>query len=183
MSGRSDIDEHNQRVLESLSPGDRVEFSRGIYSHWGIYIGQGKVIHLAPQDASEIQANSESTHFNIGCKMYKKALVGTDDFLKVAGKYKAFRNNSLDMKLKYTSCRLCSCLMCAKVFYFRALSPETIVHQAMPKLGEVGYNFITANCEHFANWCRYGQRKSQQSAPGSTNPAFHDIRILQHYTI
>ncbi|KAI8771312.1 HRAS suppressor 2, partial [Biomphalaria glabrata] len=100
MSGRSDIEEHNQRVLESLSPGDRVEFSRGIYSLWGIYIGQGKVIHLAPQDASEIQVNSESTqHFNIGCKMYKKALVGTDDFSKVAGKYKAFHNNSLDMKL------------------------------------------------------------------------------------
>lgn len=44
MSGRSEIDEHNQRVLESLSPGDRVEFSRGIYSHWGIYIGKIHII-------------------------------------------------------------------------------------------------------------------------------------------
>jgi len=30
---------HNATVLEELHPGDLVEFNRGIYSHWAVYIG------------------------------------------------------------------------------------------------------------------------------------------------
>ncbi|XP_055897414.1 phospholipase A and acyltransferase 2-like [Biomphalaria glabrata] len=153
MSGHGKNYAHNKQVYNSLRLGDRVEFKRVVYSHWGIYIGQGKIIHLAAHDNAEVKANSNSTHlFSIGGKLFKKAFVRIDDFWKVVGEDKAIINNSLDKKL-------------------RALSPEDIVQQAMKKIGEVGYNVITANCEHFTNWCRYGESKSEQSENAMTGLA------------
>jgi cell wall-associated NlpC family hydrolase len=31
---------HNKYVLDELEVGDLVEFPRGPYSHWGVYVGQ-----------------------------------------------------------------------------------------------------------------------------------------------
>lgn len=36
----SEVMSHNRRVLASLREGDLIEFSRGAYSHWAIYIGE-----------------------------------------------------------------------------------------------------------------------------------------------
>jgi hypothetical protein len=33
------VQQHNANVLESLEAGDLVEFKRGVYSHWAVYIG------------------------------------------------------------------------------------------------------------------------------------------------
>ena len=35
-------------------------------------------------------------------------------------------------------------------------SPDEIVERAYSRLGESGYSILFNNCEHFANWCRYG---------------------------
>ena len=40
---------------------------------------------------------------------------------------------------------------------------DRIVGNALMKLGEVGYNILYENCEHFASWCRYGEGKSDQA--------------------
>lgn len=37
-----------------------------------------------------------------------------------------------------------------------------IVKRAESKLGKGGYNLFFNNCEHFANWCATGKRKSDQ---------------------
>ena len=39
-------------------------------------------------------------------------------------------------------------------------SPEEIVKIASSRLGEKGYNILNNNCEHFANECYFGERKS-----------------------
>lgn len=31
------------------------------------------------------------------------------------------------------------------------------------KIGENNYNFVSNNCEHFANWCKYGSAFSEQA--------------------
>ncbi|MGI6395389.1 MAG: lecithin retinol acyltransferase family protein [bacterium] len=41
-------------------------------------------------------------------------------------------------------------------------SPNSIVRRAKSKLGQEGYNLIFNNCEHFANWCTTGKRRSEQ---------------------
>jgi hypothetical protein len=44
---------HNNDVLRSATKGDLLEFPRVLYSHWAVYVGNGRVIHLAgePEDA------------------------------------------------------------------------------------------------------------------------------------
>ena len=40
--------------------------------------------------------------------------------------------------------------------------PSVVIQRAMSKLGEEGYNLVKNNCEHFAFWCKTGQKKSKQ---------------------
>ncbi|BFZ05768.1 hypothetical protein BsWGS_08807 [Bradybaena similaris] len=41
---------------------------------------------------------------------------------------------------------------------------EEIIERARSLLGKGRqYNLFTENCEHFVNWCRYGQRVSEQA--------------------
>ncbi|XP_066299033.1 uncharacterized protein [Branchiostoma lanceolatum] len=42
------------------------------------------------------------------------------------------------------------------------LPREEIVKRARSKLGEMEYNLVSYNCEHFATWCRNGVARSQQ---------------------
>ena len=41
-------------------------------------------------------------------------------------------------------------------------TPEEIVNYAFSMLGTKGYNLVTNNCEHFANECVFGFKKSEQ---------------------
>ena len=42
-------------------------------------------------------------------------------------------------------------------------SPDEIIDYAKAHLGEMGYNLISNNCEHFANRCTFGKSISDQS--------------------
>lgn len=44
----------------------------------------------------------------------------------------------------------------------------TVVERAMDRVGERGYELFANNCEHFAHWCRSGERKSQQASAFET---------------
>ncbi|XP_012934727.1 phospholipase A and acyltransferase 2 [Aplysia californica] len=123
---------HNKRVLESLRKGDRVQFKRSLYSHWGVYIGSGKIIHLTRRNAE---------------RGGPKGVVREDDFWDAVGGDCAYKNNSRDNKS-------------------RPLPPDEIVKRAKSMLGDAGYNLLKDNCEHFANWCRYGETESQQVYKG-----------------
>ena len=41
-------------------------------------------------------------------------------------------------------------------------TPQDIVNYAFSRVGEGGYNLISNNCEHFANDCLFGKKKSNQ---------------------
>ena len=41
-------------------------------------------------------------------------------------------------------------------------SPDEIIAYAKAHLGEMGYNLINNNCEHFANRCTFGKSESSQ---------------------
>ncbi|XP_055897412.1 phospholipase A and acyltransferase 3-like [Biomphalaria glabrata] len=134
--------EHNTQVLNTLNVGDRVKFSRGVYKHWAIYFGFGQIVHMAGEDNDGM--GSTSIHFfSIGGQRYSKAEIRIDDFWKVAGNDKADIDNSADSTWK-------------------ALDPNVIVAKATSRLGKIKYNIFFSNCEHFANWCRYGKRISDQ---------------------
>ncbi len=37
---------------EDVKPqrGDMIKFNRTLYTHWGVYVGEGEVVHLGPPD-------------------------------------------------------------------------------------------------------------------------------------
>ncbi|XP_014674461.1 PREDICTED: lecithin retinol acyltransferase-like [Priapulus caudatus] len=37
-------------------------------------------------------------------------------------------------------------------------SPDTVIERAESRIGDGGYNLFCNNCEHFALWCKLGER-------------------------
>ena len=56
-------------------------------------------------------------------------------------------------------------------FTFRPSEKEIILDRALSRLGDIGYNILWKNCEHFASWCRYGEEWSEQVRTLETNSA------------
>lgn len=142
--------DHNLKTYDSMRPGDLVEFHRGLYKHWGVVIGDGKIIHLSGEDDDGLSATANhhfgsvsGSLFTISGVNFEKAKVKCDDFWDVARKSRADINNSKDQ-------------------YIRADAPHVIVKRALSKMGNIGYNMLWSNCEHFASWCRYGMAWSEQ---------------------
>ncbi|XP_059147864.1 lecithin retinol acyltransferase-like [Physella acuta] len=46
---------------------------------------------------------------------------------------------------------------------WKPLPPAHIVKRARAQIGEVYYNILCHNCEHFAKWCRYNRDRSGQA--------------------
>ncbi|XP_045209807.1 phospholipase A and acyltransferase 3-like [Mercenaria mercenaria] len=139
------VQQHNSTVFETLERGDLVEFHRGVYSHWAVYAGEGKVIHLAGDENDGLNANVNSgSLFTICGTRFRKAFVKVDDFWNVVCDSKVYKNNDKDKKMSPSKA-------------------EEIIERAMNMVGEIGYNVLWSNCEHFASYCRYGKSKSDQA--------------------
>ncbi|KAH7730938.1 NC domain containing protein [Aphelenchoides avenae] len=140
-----------QDLSTMLELGDLVEFSRVLrraapYIHWGVYIGVVDGVqclaHLSTEtsDLGLDTKNELATKIVSGCT----AQVRSDPFFQVAGECLCRINNTLDARE-------------------RPFPPSIITERAIQKLGQGGYNVLFNNCEHFAKWCRYGARESEQA--------------------
>lgn len=115
--------------------GDIIRVKRKLgYYHYGIYIGHNQVIHYsAPKDDSIF----DNRNITI-CKGYLE-----ENFL---------RGDVLEVNIPYNS------------FYYRF----TVCRRAKKLLGThkfrgQEYDLLKNNCEHFANYCYYGEAVSSQS--------------------
>jgi len=142
--------DHNLNTYNSMRAGDLVEFHRGLYTHWGVAIGDGKIVHLSGDDDDGLGASLNNQFgsisgsvFTVSGVNFNKAKVKCDEFWDVARKSRADVNNSKDN-------------------YIRADATHVIVKRALSRMGNIGYNMLWSNCEHFASWCRYGMAWSDQ---------------------
>ena len=115
--------------------GDLIRVKRKLgYYHYGIYIGHNKVIHYsAPED--------DSIFDNRNIEIRKGDLQA--NFL---------RGDTLEVNIPYSS------------FYYRFI----VCKRAKKLLGvhkfrDVDYDLLKNNCEHFANYCYFGEAVSAQS--------------------
>ncbi|XP_055872615.1 phospholipase A and acyltransferase 4-like isoform X1 [Biomphalaria glabrata] len=76
----------NEAFLQQVKPGDMIEFPRKFYSHWAIYVGKGKVIHLTG-DAGDMALDEAGT-------------VKLEDFWTVVGTSTPKINNFLDAEME-----------------------------------------------------------------------------------
>ena len=115
--------------------GDLIRVKRKLgYYHYGIYIGHNKVIHYsAPED--------DSIFDNRNIEIRKGDL--KENFL---------RGDTLEVNIPYCS------------FYYRFI----VCRRAKKLLGvhkfrDQEYDLLKNNCEHFANYCYFGEAVSAQS--------------------
>lgn len=109
-------------------PGDVLSVNRGIYKHYGVYVGNDTVVHFSGGEGFELSA--------------KRACIRKTSL-------ENFRKND-EIQIETRCCESYS-------------RKETV----MRALGAVGtekgkYALPWNNCEHFANWCRYGEKRSSQ---------------------
>ncbi|GMT17257.1 hypothetical protein PFISCL1PPCAC_8554, partial [Pristionchus fissidentatus] len=132
-----------------LTPGDLVEFSSVSHIHWAVFEqtfnGEAYVIHYWNEDdEEETQSSRNPRIFGSICEIIGDVQVRRDTLAAVAKGCLCRINNKLDMQ--HTS-----------------FTPEEIVSRARGQIGNATrYHLMYNNCEHFANWCRYGEEKSQQ---------------------
>jgi len=147
---RTDWKRSEELILE-IELGDLVEIKRplknncGYYAHWVVYIGKQKgvdrVSHISTE-TSDFGGNKKEIAAK--CLSKLKPEVRFDDFLTVIGDDQCRINNSLDTQR-------------------RPFPPIMISERSKLKMGTGGYHLLNNNCEHFAKWCRYGIRESDQS--------------------
>ncbi|MCR5622933.1 MAG: lecithin retinol acyltransferase family protein [Treponema sp.] len=116
------------RIENKPMPGDVLSVNRGLYRHYGVYVGNGTVVHFSGGEGHELSAR-------MAC--IRKTTV------------ESFRKNG-EIQIETRCCKSYS-------------RKETV----MRALGAVGtekgkYSLQWNNCEHFANWCRYGEKRSLQ---------------------
>lgn len=139
--------EYTEQVSGLPQYGDVVFCKRVLYKHFGIYIGDDKVIHFAdPQ--GDFNAERAVVHeisldrFVDGCSLYR-----------------------MTFPTKYSSDSIIRKLMMFDDYVL--YSPEETVRRAKSKLGkrgvnDDGYSLIMNNCEDFAIWCKTGVFESKQ---------------------
>lgn len=168
-------------AADKVQLGDMIEFSRTGYSHWAIYVGLVIVSFLtiyvfffSPfRDDFVIHRWGEGDGVGNSMGFWQNAttLLGREfdkatvmktkitDVTKYGGTVRV--NNSLDHK--HTSVLLMKGFsLTIFVFFFRPLDIHIIVQRAENALGQIGYNVIKKNCEHFVTYCRYDQERSLQ---------------------
>ncbi|KAM4617765.1 phospholipase A and acyltransferase 3-like [Discoglossus pictus] len=115
-------------------PGDLIEFFRPLYQHWGVYVGNGYVVHLTDQEGWSSVASAFGA----------TAVVRKDRVEKVAAGCRYKVNNKYDQKRQPNP-------------------PEKVVRAALEQVGnEMPYSVTNANCEHFVTDLRYGNKFCDQ---------------------
>lgn len=122
------IDTSNQIAPELPDLGDVIYADRGLYKHYGIYVGNGQVVHFSSKKEDEMNAK--------------------DAIIKITSIQDFAKDDQVFIEKKD----------------LQPFSPEIVVTRAENMIGKCKgeYNLIFNNCEHFANWCKYGEKKSEQ---------------------
>lgn len=147
------IPESTRTVIENAEAGDLLEFNRGVYSHWAVYIGGHEVVHLTGLNRRRNQNDTRGNFFTISGIKYDTAAVRRESVWNVVRGSRVRVNND--------TCRECP---------VRRVGDIIMTALKYAERGEIRYHMLRNNCEHFATYCRYDRAFSRQSE--AAIPAF-----------
>lgn len=141
------MEEALERVMAQLALGDVVRFNRGEYSHVGIYMGRGKVIHLWSPSQHDFQVRIDTLRRVLLSDAQGDAAL-YHEYAALAALPECY-TDELDERMLADH-------------QLEPLLGQEVVQRAMEKLGERDYDYLSYNCEHFVTWARYGFGASPQ---------------------
>ena len=136
--------------------GDVIGVSRnGLYVHFGIYLGNGRVIHYCGE------GNDFGGKVTVHEAPFSEFIKGSKHCFVV------WFDAGTTVRVQHATTFLWSG---SNVYYensnyrkkYSVFSAEETIRRAKERLGEEKYNLVTNNCEHFAMWCRTGESVSGQ---------------------
>ncbi len=130
-----------------MARGDHIYVKCGFYSHHGIDLGDGQVIHFDFSPKRKITSV-------FGDKKPEIKISSMDEFSN--GQEIQVRDYQFDSESESIA----------------ASATERVIERAKSRLGETSYHLFRNNCEHFAVWCKTGKPVSSQveSAKAASKP-------------
>ena len=144
-------------MTSKLNPGTVIYVMRSfpiIYKHFGVYVGDDKVVHFAPNRSGKYytQMSDDETIIHE---------IDINDF--IGNSERCFTQNfpqnqkelELILKVKHKSKSFIAKIMADfDRSGYQFFSQEEVVNRARNEIGRKGYNVLWNNCEHFAVWCK-----------------------------
>lgn len=128
-----------------------------VYEHYGIYIGDGEVIHFTKSDGKNTIIKTSMKKFMESNKSSNRYFI-----LDCEPEIKDINSSSIDKYIKKSVNGFGPSLPAVFRKPVEIYSPEETVNRAKQYIGEQGYNLLVNNCEHFAIWCKTGLKYSYQ---------------------
>lgn len=159
----------NKKAWAGCRKGDVIATERmdGVYSHYAVYVGNGRVIHYSADDGDFIGGpyiheasfyeflRESKDYYILDFKDDYESRVERlrpADVIGGAGLLIAPDSIGFVLRLIESLNRL----------NYHLYTPEETVQRARSKIGERQYNLVFNNCEHFAVWCKTGLSESRQ---------------------
>ncbi|KAI9531399.1 hypothetical protein NQZ68_041610 [Dissostichus eleginoides] len=134
-----------------LQRGDLLEVPRTLFTHFGIYLGEGRVAHLIPDVLPLLGAHPKRVH---------ELVTNTRLVLGVLSKHATVRVDSVE-DFAYGATMLLNAM--DRAVGQCALPQEEVAARAEKLVGPVSYSLLWNNCEHFVTYTRYGTAQSLQT--------------------
>ena len=132
------MSEHtHEQDLEAWPIGAHLVSPRRGYTHHGIYVGAGRVVHYAGLHLPRGRG------YAAGARVANALRYGPVEETTV----EEFAQGFAVAWVLEPGARFCG---------------ETVVARARSRLGESRYKLLTNNCEHFTTWCIHGVHRSAQ---------------------
>lgn len=156
-----------------LEYGDVIGVDLGCYQHFGIYLGDGQIIHYYPVEGNrEKEVTIHIAKFDTFLGEEEEYFVC--DFSKFYEEPKKAQevvlptkklNRLLDPKLNLTEEfeKTNGIYLAFAMGRYKLYSPEETVKRAYSRLGEKSSDLIFDNCEFFCIWCKTGISDSYQT--------------------
>ncbi|KAK5848089.1 hypothetical protein PBY51_005737 [Eleginops maclovinus] len=136
---------------QRLQRGDLLEVPRTLFTHFGIYLGEGRVAHLIPDVLPLLGVHPKRVH---------EMVTNTRLVLGVLSKHATVRVDSVE-DFAYGAVILLNAM--DRAVSRGALPAEEVAQRAEKLVGPVSYSLLWNNCEHFVTYTRYGTAQSLQT--------------------
>ncbi|XP_054912225.1 lecithin retinol acyltransferase-like [Poeciliopsis prolifica] len=146
-----DDDDEKDRYDLVFMRGDLLEVPRTLFTHFGIYLGGGRVAHFIPDIMPVVSTNQIRI---------RQMVTNTRLILGVLAKCGSVRVDSVE-DFAYGAEIIINPM--DKMSSCAALQGEEVARRAEKLLGDVAYSLLWYNCEHFVMYCRYGTVMSFQT--------------------